>query len=388
MENFIYSGLMGYFCYLIMTANSLTYSTPVFKKDQPDDDYKFQPLPGPTGSSPFHMDIATLIPGVDEHKMVFHMVGDTGSLRNPDFTRQVANAMANQYREKDKPQFLYHLGDIVYNHGEVTEYDRQFFKPYQPYPAPIMAIAGNHDSDVNPLAKVAYTSLEPFVKVFCSSNAVPVEFSSVKDRLSMVQPNIYWTLDTPLATIIGLHTNVPKYGIVTREQRSWFAEELIAANKFRPEKMIIVCMHHSPYSADINHGSSLAMINFLEAAFEKTGVRPDIVLGGHVHSYQRFIKTYPDNFTTTYIVAGAGGYDELHPVAMLNDARFSNDNKAFKRVELLNHCGDKHGFLKMSIERSSTGPQLTGEYFSIAHQKSGETETVAKLFESFTVKGK
>lgn len=372
-----------------MSSNTrLTYNTPVFKKDQPDDGSKFQPLPGPTGPYPFHLNIDSIIPGINTKKMVFHMVGDTGSLRNPDFTRLVANAMAKQYQENetDQPQFLYHLGDVVYNHGEAAEYDRQFFIPYQHYPGPIFAIAGNHDSDVNPAATVPYQSLAPFVKVFCAPGVRPVDFSLVKGRLSMIQPNIYWTMETPLATIIGLHTNVPKFGIVTPEQRSWFAKELMAANKLRPEKMLIVCLHHSPYSADINHGSSLAMITFLETAFRETGVRPDIVFSGHVHSYQRFLKTDADGGTTTYIVAGAGGYDELHAVAKLNDTQFTNDNSLFDNVDLVNYCDDKHGFLKIAIEKNSRGLLLRGEYFSIAHESITEAEVDAVLVDRFSVK--
>lgn len=318
------------------------------------------------------------------------MVGDTGSLRNPDFTRLVAHAMAKQYQvdATDQPQFLYHLGDVVYNHGEATEYDRQFFIPYQQYPAPIFAIAGNHDSDVNPAAVMPYQSLAPFVKVFCAPIAGPVDFNLVKGRQSMVQPNVHWTMETPLATIIGLHTNVPKFGIVTQEQRNWFAEELIAANKLRPEKMLIVCLHHSPYSADINHGSSLDMITFLETSFTETGVRPDIVFSGHVHSYERFLKTYPDGSTTTFIVAGAGGYDELHAVAALDDAQFTNNNSLFSSIELLNYCDDKHGFLKITIEKTGNGPQLTGEYFSIAHESVQAPAIDAVFIERFRVEAK
>ncbi|WP_301926891.1 metallophosphoesterase [Ferruginibacter sp.] len=369
------------------TDRSSRYKTPVYKKDQPDDSYKFKPLPGPVGVYPFHLDIKSIIPDIHSEKIIFHMVGDTGSLRNPEFTRLVANAMALQCAESENqpPQFLYHLGDVVYNHGEVTEYDRQFFIPYQQYPGPIFAIPGNHDSDVNPAAVQPYKSLEPFVKVFCSPVQQPVDFSLIKDRPSMTQPNIYWTMETPLATIIGLYTNVPKYGIVTKEQRTWFAEELVTAGKQQPDKMLIVCMHHSPYSADINHSSSIAMIEFLEETFFQTGVRPDAVFSGHVHSYQRFLKTYPDGFTTTYIVAGAGGYDELHPVATLDNPQFSGDHPLFKNVVLVNYCDNKHGFLKLVIERKEHGPQLTGEYFSIAHEYTTAKAVDAQVVERFSV---
>ena len=364
------------------------YKTPLLKKDQPDDNYKFLPLPAPTGSYPFHMNIDTIVDDIDPQKMVFHMAGDTGSLRNPCFTLPVATAMTEQYdvaEATDRPKFLYHLGDVVYNHGETTEYDRQFFIPYHHYPGPILAIAGNHDSDVNPDAVEPYESLAPFIKVFCAATAAPVDFSQVKNRLSITQPNVYWVLHTALAVFIGLHTNVPKFGIVTPEQRNWFLEQLVDAASLQNEKMLIVCMHHAPYSADINHGASLAMIDFLEDAFDETGVRPDIVFSGHVHNYQRFLKTDANGTTVTYVVAGAGGYDELHPVATIDNAGFTNDDERLKNVDLIKYCDDKHGFLKIAIEKKSRGLQLTGEYFAFLNERIINAATETELTDRFVL---
>src|SRR5690606_9825402 len=103
------------------------------------------------------------------------------------------------------------------------------------------------------------------------------------------------------------------------EQQEWFIEELREAGTHRDQQAIIVCVHHAPYSADTNHGSSLAMIDFLRNAYLMAGVTPDLVCSGHVHSYQRFQQTLSDGTTIPYIVAGAGGYADLHQVADLDD---------------------------------------------------------------------
>ena len=368
--------------------SSAVHNTPVIKKNQPGDNFKMLSLPAPTGPYPFHLNIDTIIDNVNQQKMVFHIVGDTGSLRNPCFTLPVANAMTEQCLTaelSEGPRFLFHLGDVVYNHGERTEYDRQFFIPYKDYPGPIVAIAGNHDSDVNREAEVPYKSGEPFVEVFCATTAAPVVFSGVKNRLSMTQPNIYWVLNTPLATFIGLHTNVPKFGIVLQEQRNWFVKQLTEADKLRNEKLLIVCMHHAPYSADTNHGSSFAMIDFLEEAFEETGVRPDIVFSGHVHNYQRFIKIAPGAGTCTYVVAGAGGYDALHPVATIDNAEFTNDDARLKNINLVSFCDNKHGFLKITIKKNSKRLQLKGEYFSLVNEQIMAATHETELKDEFTI---
>lgn len=311
------------------------------------------------------------------------MVGDTGSLRSPDFQKKVAGQMIAQYLKapvkEDQPQFLYHLGDVVYNHGEASQYPVQFFGPYKLYPGPIFAIAGNHDSDVNPAAP-PYHSLEHFMTVFCDTEQRTVPFSGDAARKSMIQPNVYWTFKTPLANIIGMHSNVPKFGIVTDEQKNWLKEELVAADKERPGKALIICIHHAPYTADINHGSSLPMITLLESVFEETGVRPDIVFSGHVHNYQRLIKRYPEGNPVCYIVAGGGGYDELHPIASLEDNRFTNDNPFLKSVELQQYCDDKHGFLKITLEKNEGGVRLTGNYYAIPHSDTDVTATLEDTF--------
>jgi len=186
----------------------------------------------------------------------------------------------------------------------------------------------------------------------------------------MVQPNIYWTMQTPLATIIGLHSNVPKYGFIGEDQHKWFIEELKAAADERPHKIIIVCLHHAPYSADVNHGSSLEMVAFLEDAFEQSGIRPDVIFSGHVHNYQRFHKTYPDGKMLPFIVCGAGGFDELHSLATIGDPAYSS-HPLLDGVELQNYCDSKYGFLTITLQRRTEGIALSGTY----HVLSGKNQT-------------
>ena len=364
---------------MISVSKKVTY--PVFKKNQPDDSFKFQPLPQPSGKYPFHLRLQTILPFSSSRKMMFHMVGDTGSVKNPDFQRVVVGEMIRQYREadapEDRPQFLYHLGDVVYNYGEMENYPSQFFMPYRDYPGPVFAIAGNHDGDVDPRAKVPYKSLDAFMKVFCDVESRPVIFSEGANRNSMIQPNVYWTLETPLASIIGLYSNVTKFGIITEEQRNWFLKELRDADLQRPAKALIVCVHHAPYSADTNHGSSSTMIEFLDRTFTEVGIIPDIVFSGHVHNYQRFKKHYANGSRVPYIVAGAGGYDVLHSLATEDDEGFFANSPLSENVHLEKYCDSKHGFLKVTIEKINTGLVLTGEYFSIPHEMGSNQEVTS-----------
>lgn len=341
------------------------YSQPIFKLNQPDDSHKIQPLPAPSGAYPYRLDAEKIVT-LPQEKFSFHMVGDTGGMRYPEGQKKVVEQMNEQIAVADKeeaPAFLYHLGDVVYHFGEAEHYDRQFFKPYAAYPNPIFAIAGNHDTDVNYNNPTPYNSLDPFMAVFCDTISRDISFSEIKSRKSMVQPNVYWTLQTPLANIIGLHSNVPKFGYIDETQREWFISELKAAAKERPGKAIIICVHHAPYTADVNHGSSLYMINFLEGAFAESGLRPDMVFSGHVHNYQRFRKTYDDGKVLPFIVCGAGGFDELHDLVTVGDERYSPDSPLFENVHLEKAVVMKHGFLTITLERKGEGVAILGDYY-------------------------
>lgn len=368
------------------------FSKPVFKRDVPDDTFKYQPAPKPSGKYPYHLDLESVDPVPDQNKLAFHMVGDTGSIRTPDFQKLVVGEMVKQFEATEKtgyePQFLFHLGDVVYNFGEASQYQRQFFEPYQQYPGPIFAIPGNHDSDINPDSRVRYHSLDAFTAVFCDTERRTVPFSGNAERKSMVQPNVYWTLLTPLANIIGMYSNVPKFGVVTDEQRDWLIHELKRADSERPGKAVILCLHHSPYSADTNHGSSMPMIKLLEGVFEETGIYPDIVFSGHVHNYQRFSRHYKGRGgrVLPFIVAGSGGYDELHPVAYTSDYRFHSDLPEFEGVNLEYSCDTKHGFLKVLLERTADGITITVEFYTLPHERRSEPGVNASLEDRLILK--
>lgn len=356
---------------------------PVIKKGQLDDSFKIQPLPAPSGNYPYHLSFP-VSEGYPSKTFAFNLVGDTGGMKSPKFQQQIAEELGKQTADHRSPsQFLYHLGDIVYHYGELEQYEKQFFTPYSHFPGPIYAIAGNHDADVNPSSAVPYKSLDAFTSVFCDVRPADHYFSKNVTRKNQCQPNVYWTLNTEMATIIGLYSNVPKFGYIDEKQQEWFVKELIRAREMKEEKAIIVCVHHSPYSADTNHGSSLAMINVLESCFKEAGVLPDIVFSGHVHNYQRFSKKYDSGKTVPFIVAGSGGFDELHVLASINDAGFTSEDPHFEKVRLENFSLYQHGFLKVILKKTADEFLLTCEYYTMVHED--EKDLPATLFDFITL---
>lgn len=357
---------------------------PVILETLVDDAFKIKPLPTPNGKWPYRLKVEQILPetDMDTTSISFHVVGDTGSMKERSFQHKVAREMTNQLVSENKscvPAFMLHLGDVVYNYGEAHEYPAQFFSPYEQYAAPIFALAGNHDADINPESPEGYTSLEAFMQVFCAKTSDKIVFSDGSKRLSMIQPNVYWTLVTPLANIICLYGNATKYGFITEGQEAWFVQELLSAHAERPQKALIVCIHQAPYSADINHGSSINMITFLERSFHAAGVKPDLVLSGHVHNYQRFTKQYADGTVIPYVVAGAGGYADLHRIAEPDNPLVIDNLPIVSQVQLENYCDSCHGFLKIKLDKQDIGILITCEYFTFSDGSN------AMLFERFYI---
>src|SRR5579871_1025183 len=174
-------------------------------------------LPRPTGFPPFRLsldqilDKATVEGITQSKKLVFHSVGDTGGVNTPTYIEAVTKCMENDLLLLDpphRPSFFYHLGDVVYYDGESANYWPEFYEPYLGYHAPIVAIPGNHDGDVNP--STGESSLQAFVRNFCAQSAVISPDNRDAPRRTMTQPNVFWTLNTPLVTIIGLYSNCPE----------------------------------------------------------------------------------------------------------------------------------------------------------------------------------
>jgi len=343
----------------------------------------FQPLPPPTGAPPFRLELGSVI-GSEAAAAIeqagalsFHAIGDTGGVTSPQDQLIVAEWMEHDFdSQKPAPSFFYHLGDVVYFDGERNRYYDQFYDPYLHYPAPIFAIAGNHDGDLG-IPPVG-TSLEGFMVNFCADQPVVRPDARDVPRPAMTQPYCYWTLLAPLLTVIGLYTNCPEHGVVEQDQADWFKAELAAADS---NKALVVALHHPPYSADAHHGASPPMRALLAEAFAAAGRTPDLVLSGHVHNYQRFLvgKDAP----LTYVVAGAGGYPNLHSMARVGNGPPPipwTDTETGATLASYNK-EHRHGFLRLTV----TSSEIRGSYTTVPRLHESWSDGPVEEIDSFTI---
>lgn len=343
---------------------------------------KFKPLPKPTGLPPYHIKLEDIISSDsinkinDSNKILFHVAGDTGGVKYPVPQQIVEMAMESDMDGPDRPTFFYHLGDVVYYFGQASEYYPQFYEPYAKYQAPIFAIPGNHDGDVPP--EDTTPSLDAFVRNFCAKKPEVIPDSIEVNRLAMTQPNVYFTLESPFVTIIGLYSNVPEGGAFDDSQIKWFHDEMRNAPK---DKALIVTVHHPAYSADMYHSGSKVIEETLDNAFSESGRFADVILTGHVHNYQRFTRTIDDKHVP-YLVAGAGGYWHLH--YMQKQANKEPLQVPYPMPDsntvLENYCENRHGYLIMEV----TPESIIGTYHTVPRPHEswrGKSE----VFDSFTL---
>ena len=344
----------------------------------------FQPLPPPTGKAPFHLSLGTVLSAqaiatiATSGQMVVHAVGDTGGVNTATYIENVATYMEDDFSSSDPsshPSFFYHLGDVVYYDGETANYFPEFYEPYMTYPAPIFAIPGNHDGDINPQTRE--TTLQEFVRNFCAPAPVHQPEANDAPRDAMTQPNVYWTLLTPLATFIGLYSNCPEGGVLKADQVAWLESELRAA----PSGIaLILAVHHPLYSAYGAHPGSQALYSVIDGACQTAGRTPDLVLSGHVHDYQRFSGTLGGK-SLPCIIAGAGGYNaKLHTLSKIfHNTPLPIAMKGSGGV-LENFNDSAHGYLRLTITKKT----ILCEYFAVP-EPGVPAKLPLKAFDAITI---
>ncbi len=316
---------------------------------------KFQPLPEPLGQPPYHLDLQSTVPGIEKQaeqsgKLVFHVVGDTGGVKNPDYQASVAAAMKGDLNKEDgtAPSFFYHLGDVVYYNGQITDYYDQFYEPYNHYSAPIISIPGNHDGDPINASQI---SLDGWVRYFMTATPHVNPESHDAPRATMMQPNVYFTLDCPFVTIVGMYTNVPEHGSIDSVQQQWLTHEFATAPK---DKALILALHHPVYSFDDHHSGSPRMADAVQHAVNDSRRVPNMVLTAHVHNYQRIERSLVAGTQTPFLVLGHGGYFHLHG---MNAENGTEDPDTHAKLIASNHTD--HGYGTLTIDAETLSGQIT-----------------------------
>jgi calcineurin-like phosphoesterase family protein len=342
-----------------------------------------QPVPAPRTDPP-HVDLAEVLgadvlgPIMTAKKISLHAVGDTGAAKVNAFQtaaqalaneESVADAMTADLEQKgaDAPAFFFHLGDVVYYFGEAQYYYDQFYDPFRGYDRPIFAIPGNHDGAVFGAGadQPQVPTLEAFLRNFCAVTPGLSPDAGALVRSTMTQPGVYFTLDAPLVSIIGLYTNVLEGPGVMSSQQGKFpigddqlrflTAELTRLKPLRAagERAVIIACHHPPVSVDSKHGGSTGLAADIDTACQNAGFWPDAVLSGHAHLYQRFTRAVA-NREIPYVVAGSGGFAATSPATKIPAGGVTIGEYTLVAPPLI-----EFGFLTITVDTGAQPATLT-----------------------------
>jgi hypothetical protein len=346
------------------------YNSPYYKLHQAN----LQSFPK-GGSS--HINLADIIGQIavdtitQAGRIIFHSVGDTGAAKStgPITESKVADMMVSDFNTPvaaDRPSFFFHLGDVIYYFGETQYYYDQFYEPFRNYDAPIFAIPGNHDGMIY---QATMKSLDAFQNNFCTAQPQHATEAGSLVRTTMTQPNVYFTLDAPFVSIIGLYSNVLEGpGVISSEngaypipddQKNYLVSELQRLKSLRANNnmAVIVALHHPPFSGDAKHSGTTGLMNDLDDAFTKAGLLPDMVLSGHAHIYQRFTRTM-NNRNIPYLISGSGGFAMTPIKNMPSGNAIPKGFQDTATAVTLNEYIAAFGYLKLVATKDMLGVQF------------------------------
>ncbi|HZZ38288.1 MAG TPA: metallophosphoesterase [Acidobacteriaceae bacterium] len=293
-------------------------------------------------------------------QIVFHSVGDTGSVKGPATEDLVSDKLVTDFQEAnpaDVPSFLFHLGDVVYYFGEAAYYYDQFYDSFRNYPAPIIAIPGNHDGVV--WSGDPAPTLQAFLRNFCAASPAQSPDAGGLLRTTMIQPGVYFTLEAPFVRILGLYSNVLEDPGVISDQNGTYstldqrqiAFLTAALKRVQSEKFtgaVLIAVHHPPFTGGTVHGGSPQMLADIDSACQAAGLWPHAVLAGHAHNYQRYTRTI-NGLSIPFLVAGCGGHSPLSPMR----GTYRTPYKIDDTLTLESYDGTDYGYLRITVNATT-----------------------------------
>ena len=296
----------------------------------------------------------------------FHAVGDTGRHGGSVEEEDVAKQMGADYKVGNpttNPAFLFHMGDVIYGPGKDNAYRDAFYRPFMNYTGKIIAIPGNHDGETFPGSDPV--SLEAFQANFClpTSSVPPIAQGVGILRQMVAEPGVYWWLQHDLFDLIALYSNDGEgQGDLTdgkgdTQQTNFLQASLksIAAARATSKitKALLLAAHHPAFSNG-GHTGSAQMLAQMDAACAKARIVPHVVLAGHAHSYQRYTRRNTitaSPATTTFLVAGTGGYGLQAVAAATQTAHPTANASAAVNPPVYDAALKAYGYLALTIDR-------------------------------------
>lgn len=270
----------------------------------------------------------------------FAVLGDSGQATPAQFAVAARLTAA-------RPEFILHVGDVVYPYGGDRDYDDKYFAPYGPLlgGVPVFIAIGNHD-----YANVKRSGTRG--RAWLRDNFLRVH------RLPRQRLAGEWVASEPERTYYSFDWGAGHFAAVDvneafpvkaapgiaagSEQWAWLDADLAASEA--PWKLVFL---HVPLYSSGSHGSSAFLIEHLAPLFERHGV--DVVFQGHDHDYERTAPIAGGERAArgpVYLVVGNGG------AALYRQSAHNPWTEVFE---------SRHGFLEVTLSAASLSARAIGE---------------------------
>lgn len=309
----------------------------------------------------------------------------------------------------EKPDMVAVAGDIVYEHGLVSEYDVTFWPIYNKDKAdtsgaplmrsiPFAAAPGNHDTDSRNLDTypdaLAYYMFwnqplnGPLQKEGGAAVPVLVGTDDKKQAFMGAAGDAYPRMTNYSFNYGNAHWTVvdsnPYVDWTNKELLDWVAADLASA---KDATWKFVLMHHPGFNSAREHYEQQHM-RLLSPIFEAGKV--DIVFAGHVHNYQRsFPMTFVPDRTGTLLVGGREGKTIRGRVVngrWTLDKSFDGKNDISPNgiIYLVTGAGGQHLYNPEQNDDPDSWQKFTDKFVSNVHSLTvadvdGKTITVRQL---------
>jgi uncharacterized protein YukJ len=339
------------------------------------------PVPTPRGYP--RLDLSTIVgdnpagytSGATGESICFNVIGDSGapSAKSLSEYESKVTDLITRDAVATPPAFLFHVGDVVYFYGEEDYYYSQFYEPFRAFPAPIFAIPGNHDGITYSDSMV---SLDPFQRAFCATAPGRWEGAGGILRSTMTQPGVYFTLDAPLVSIIGLYSNCGEsFGWLDEQQLMFLYQELVRLKKLRKNGLpaVLLGVHHFPRWFPAQKPKD-PYSTAIDATCKKAGFWPDAIICGHAHLYQRVVRQDVGQ-DVPCILSGAGGY-AVTPSEEVGKSYMREITSSGTRLGRVMY---ESGYVRATVTSPTRGdPTLQFEYHSVK-QTTNEPDDVCTV---------
>ncbi|MFD0725323.1 proprotein convertase P-domain-containing protein [Lysobacter brunescens] len=259
------------------------------------------------------------------------------------------------------PEMVFTAGDNAYNDGTLSEYNTRYAPNWGRFKDKTRPTPGNHDY---------YSTGNWGTGYFDYFNGVGQQAGVAGDRNKG-----YYSWDVGDWRFVALNTMDGATISSTSEQVTWLKQTL-AAN---PKPCTAAYFHHplislGNYTPDAGQKYSYPEVKALyDALYEH---QADLVLVGHDHNYQRYIKMNPnleaDPKGFVQVLVGTGGRD-FYPVPTANR---TNPLLALRPGSTTDRAvsASTYGVLKLTL--SSTG--YTGEFVRATHAGNGDLGSTSR----------